>query len=97
MKKSIEEYHNLQFVNNLHIAIVFLVNIMGSEDRTQVRRKETVKMTKNQLDVNKLNAALSRILSKRAGHRVSVQIEKGGTQNDCAGKHLDRSQPRHAG
>ena len=44
----------------------------------------------DKLDVNRLNAALSRILSERAGHKVAVEIKKGGSDNDCARKDLER-------
>ena len=42
------------------------------------------------LDVKKLNAALSGILSARAGHKVSVTIEKGGGKDEHSGKNLAR-------
>lgn len=47
-------------------------------------------MTKNRLDVNKLNAALSRILSDRQGHKVTVKIERGGVTHDNQRKNLER-------
>lgn len=39
-------------------------------------------MTNGTLDVNKLNAVLSGILSARQGHKVTVKIEKGGVMHD---------------